>query len=261
MRCLFCRMDSTASRSVEHIIPESLWNTRHILPRGVVCDACNNYFAREIEKPFLDSPAISRLRFLQAIPNKRGRVPSSNAILLPGVPVVLHRHAPAPHLISMDVPAEAFNHILSNRTNALLLPVDALPPNDRVVARFLAKMAVEAMAYKLREHREGMSYLVDEPQLDPLRNFVRRGVPQEWPYHARRIYDPDRPILDSDGRVEQTVHEFDFLVTKNQEWYFVFALFGLELTINLGGPEIDGYMAWLEENEGKSPLYSGKNGS
>ena len=68
MRCLFCRGDSTASRSVEHIVPESLWNTEHVLPPGVVCDACNNYFAREVEKPFLDSPAITRLRFTPTAP-------------------------------------------------------------------------------------------------------------------------------------------------------------------------------------------------
>src|SRR3990167_1054713 len=77
MRCLFCKIDSTDSKSVEHVVPESLWNTKHVLPKGVVCDPCNNYFAREVEKPFLDSPAISRLRFTQVIPNKRGRVPPS----------------------------------------------------------------------------------------------------------------------------------------------------------------------------------------
>lgn len=57
----------------------------------------------------------------------------------------------------------------------------------------------------------------------------------------------------------QIVHEFDFLVTNKLEWYFIFVLFGLELAINLGGPDISGYVAWLEESNGQSPLYSGKN--
>jgi hypothetical protein len=39
----------------------------------------------------------------------------------------------------------------------------------------------------------------------------------------------------------------------------VLAIFGLELTINLGGPNIEGYERWLVENENASPLYSGKN--
>lgn len=254
MRCLFCKTDSSESKSVEHVVPESLWNTRHVLPRGVVCDACNNYFAREVEKPFLDSPAISRLRFTQAIPNKRGRVPSSKATILPDFPVVAYREPSGPYTMSLEVPPEAFEHIVRNPTSSLIFPASAQPPRDRIVSRFLAKMAVEAMALRLLEHSAGLSYLVDEPQLDPIRNYARRGQPNEWPHHARRIYDAERRLLDLDGKSFQTVHEFMFLVTESQEWYFVFALFGLELTINLGGPEIDGYVNWLDKNEHLSPL-------
>ncbi|MCB8748300.1 HNH endonuclease [Rhodoferax sp. U2-2l] len=259
MRCLFCKQDSSGSKSVEHVVPESLWNTQHILPRGVVCDSCNNYFARKVEKPFLDSPAISRLRFTQVIPNKRGRVPPSEALLLPGFPVVAYREASTPYILSLQTSPEALNHIANNKRSTLLLPVTAKPPENRTVSRFLAKMAIEAMALRLLEQPDGISYLIDEPQLDPLRNFVRRGQPQEWPHHARRIYDTDRELLDLDGHSYQTVHEFDYLVTKKQEWYFIFALFGLELAINIGGPEVDGYLEWLRENKERSPLYSGKN--
>ena len=49
MRCLFCKQDSSNTKSVEHIIPESLGNKTLILPRGYVCDKCNNYFAIKVE--------------------------------------------------------------------------------------------------------------------------------------------------------------------------------------------------------------------
>jgi len=52
MRCLFCKCPSDDSKSVEHIIPETLGNADHVLPRGTVCDKCNNYFSRKIEKRF-----------------------------------------------------------------------------------------------------------------------------------------------------------------------------------------------------------------
>jgi len=39
----------------------------------------------------------------------------------------------------------------------------------------------------------------------------------------------------------------------------VIAIFGLELTINMGGPEIGGYSKWLDEHVNISPLYFGKN--
>lgn len=38
MHCIFCKCDSTNSKSVEHIIPESLGNKSHILRPGIVCD-------------------------------------------------------------------------------------------------------------------------------------------------------------------------------------------------------------------------------
>jgi hypothetical protein len=215
--------------------------------------------ALEVEKPFLDSPSISQLRFAQVIPNKRGRVPSSKALLLTNFPVVAHRNTTAPYAISLDLPPGAFDHIAKNSTGTLLIPATAAPPSERVVSRFLAKMALEAMALRLLLHPDGLSYLVDEPQLDPIRTFARRGHPKSWPHHVRRIYDAEREAVDSDGNPYQTVHEFDFLVTTRQEWYFVFALFGLELTINVGGPETGGYVSWLAENEGRSPLYAGKN--
>jgi len=48
-------------------------------------------------------------------------------------------------------------------------------------------------------------------------------------------------------------------VTQSNEWYFVLALFGQEYTINMGGPDVDGYLLWLQEHDNASPLYYGKN--
>ncbi len=63
MYCIFCKRDSTGSCSVEHIIPESLGNEEHVLPPGVVCGACNNYFASSIEQAVLESGAFKIARF------------------------------------------------------------------------------------------------------------------------------------------------------------------------------------------------------
>jgi hypothetical protein len=117
------------------------------------------------------------------------------------------------------------------------------------------------MAARLGEHPEGLDYLCDEPQLDPLRNHARRGTTPDWPTHSRRIYPEDGASEGPDGALGQIVHELDFLVTAANEWYFVLVLFGQEYTINMGGPDIGGYLQWLKENGEASPLYSGKNGS
>ena len=259
MQCIFCKIDSSSSVSVEHIIPESLWNTKHILPRGVVCDQCNNYFAREIEKPFLDSAAIKQLRFLEALPNKRGKIPAASAIFMPGFPVNITRNLKGDDPMCVDVSPEAFAQLTNSFGGTLLLPMGGRQPDDRVISRFLAKMAIEAMAYHLLGTDGGVEYIANEAQIDPLRRFARRGEPKSWPHHARRIYPAYRKVAGEGSNNFQTVHEFDFLVTEQNECYFVFALFGLEFVINLGGAEVDGYIAWLECNDGASPLYHGKN--
>lgn len=84
MRCIFCKRNSTGSRSVEHILPQSLGNEEHVLPPGVVCDACNNYFATSIEQVVLESGEFKTARF-NMIPNKRKRVPILAGMLLPGI--------------------------------------------------------------------------------------------------------------------------------------------------------------------------------
>lgn len=99
MRCIFCKKDGTTSVSKEHIIPESLGNTLHTLPLGVVCDTCNDYFAREVEKPFLESEPVRSLRFEQAIINKRGKIPTLTGVITPAsVSAVVTRYASGPIL-------------------------------------------------------------------------------------------------------------------------------------------------------------------
>lgn len=258
MRCIFCKNESKISKSIEHIIPESLYNTSHVLPKGIVCDLCNNYFSREVEKPFLDSSALTNLRFMQSIPNKRGRVPPAKGFILTNtlIPVHLHREASdSPFSIELSSSVAGLTNI---RHGKLIFPLSAASPSKRVTARFLAKTAIEAFALRLLAASESIDYLVDEQQLDSLRNFARKGQPNEWPFYSRTIYEADRCIIEN-GKKLQTAHEFDFLATRNNQTYFSLVIFGLELTINVEEREIDGYITWLKENNNQSHLYTGKN--
>jgi hypothetical protein len=259
MRCIFCKLETSASKSVEHIIPESLWNTQHVLPRGVVCDNCNNYFSLKVEKPFLSSPAVTHLRFHEAIPSKRGKIPTIAGVVLPDIPVQLHRHIEDPVKITINVPEDAYDQVVASCSGTLIFKTGDIPPADAIISRFLAKMAIEALAHRVIGVHGGQDFIVDEVQFDTLRQHARNGIPFKWPHHSRRIYDADIERVCPHEKEYQTVHEFDFLYTETGELYFVFALFGLELVINVGGPQIDGYVKWLETHSGASPLYYGKN--
>lgn len=260
MRCVFCKQDSSGSRSIEHIIPQSLGNALHTLPVGVVCDHCNNYFSKEVEKPFLETPWARTLRFHQALVSKKGRIPSIAGLLQRSVPVSAIRSSKdgSTHL---EVPSGAFNFIASLSQGELILPLEGPWPSGPIASRFAAKVAIEAMAARVMHLEGGVDWLSNEDQFDLLRDHARRGRQMDWPTHIRRIYAADHPVLGPRGEAEQILHEFDFLVTQSSEWYFILAIFGLEFTINLGGPQIGGYIAWLRENNDISPLYAAKTPS
>jgi hypothetical protein len=260
MRCIFCKNDSSTSVSREHIIPESLGNTMHTLPPGVVCDACNNYFSRKVEKPFLESDSVRALRFEQALVSKKGKIPSLTGIITPiEAKVTLTRFPSGPIVASVDTNEEALGILEQSSGGHLIFPSPPGTPSGAVVSRFLAKIAVEAMAFRLLQQPEGLAYLADERQLDLIRDHARRGYTPNWPYHARPIYKRDQKWVDSFGSETQILHEFDVLATEWGEWFLVVAVFGIEFAINYGGPEIDGYLKWMKLNDYVSPLYSGKN--
>ena len=148
MRCIFCKEDSSSSRSVEHIVPESLGNTSQILQPGVVCDRCNNYFAREVEKPFIATAYVPHLRFHELLENKRGRVPLVRGLMRPNIPVLIERNV-KDRVMSVDIPSEHFEEVAQSKSGTLIIPRELLPPVGTVLSRFLAKVAVESFAQRL----------------------------------------------------------------------------------------------------------------
>lgn len=262
MKCIFCKTESTSSKSIEHIIPESLWNTKSILPSGVVCDKCNNYFSRKVERPFISTPSMDALRFHQVIPSKKGRIPPITGVMSGSLaPVKILKKVDEDRVvISVELNEEQYAFLEKSDTSEIFIPIGFDASDVKETSRFMAKVALEAIAQRLINTEGGIDYIVSETQFDPIRNHARYGQPKEWPYFSRRIYD-----VSNDKKVHgvrgQVMHEYDFLCTEEGEIYFVMALYGIEMTINVGGPDIEGYVRWLKENNNASPLYWGKNAS
>lgn len=261
MRCIFCKSISDSSVSEEHIIPESLGNVDHVLPPGWVCDTCNNYIARKIEKPFLESHYGKLSRATRRVPNKKGRIPPWTGF-----------HPRSRTKIEMFqedgvwcvAPAEGEDQsswvksVTSHESGRLWMLDPGLPKADQVAARFVAKVGLEALAAKCLQIPGWNDELVDKAEFDELRNFVRIGAPNtSWPISVRQIYPPDFLFADIRYGSHEILHEFMIHCIENSEGmelYAVVAIFGVEFAINLGGPELDGYEAWLKQNGNRSPL-------
>lgn len=257
MRCIFCKQDSSTSRTTEHIIPESLGNRDHVLPPGVVCDRCNNYFARKIEGPLLDSGYFRQLRFRNVVFNKEGRVPTIKALYLPGrVLVEIMRDEKGKSIYpSKEADMSRFiKSISTHETGTLIVPQPPLS-EEQLVSRFLGKVAMETLALIALEIPNGLSEITDKPELDELRNYVRGYSPlRDWSFHVRHIYPEDKVFYEEGYGECEILHSFKLLYTECQELYLVLVIFGVEYCINMGGSEIEGYLEWLKQHSFESPL-------
>lgn len=244
------------------MIPESLVNRKTVLPKGAVCDSCNNYFASKVEKPVLNSGEFTQLRFNQLIKNKKGRIPETRIIVGPHA-VTARRNGRLEFSFKSEDFEKIGEYLNTTKKGMIAIPVSGSPPNNHDLSRFLAKMALEALAFRWLNQKGWNEYIVEHEQLDVIRNFARYPKRNElWEYSKRRIYNENSLQKTIDGVSYQILNEWDILVTgdiDNSEFYFVLAIFGMEYVINLGGNSMDGYKAWLEKHNNISPLYMEKN--
>jgi hypothetical protein len=255
MRCIFCGEASDRSKSREHIIPESLGNTEHLLPPGALCDGCNNYFAVKIEGPLLSSDHFVHLRHRLDLVNKRGLPTSVRGVYPAGRTTVMLLGGPKGLSIGPWRPRDNDQFIAAITAGGpgrIYVPFPAAP-DERLLARFLAKVAVEILAHRLIGAGKPAATLLGQPELTAIRRFARYGDrPSEWPIHRRRLY-AEATVFANGGY--QVLHEFVLLATDAGEYYAVICLFGEEFAVNLGGPSVDGYAAYLAANDDRSPLY------
>jgi hypothetical protein len=257
MRCIFCKQDSSTSRTIEHIVPESLGNEEHTLPAGIVCDNCNSYFGLKVEKPLLDSDYFRQARSRNLIYNKENRVPSINGVLLPGIIPIEMMWDKEGHSIfptrERDI-SKLINVLHNIRKGELIVPI-LERPDEHLMSRFLAKLALEVLASRFLVVPGGLNEVIDKSELDELRHYARFGAPPKfWPFNTRVIY-PERKMFVEGAQRYEVLHEYTLLYTESNELYLVVAILGIEYVINMGGPEIDGYMEWLKKHSFKSPLY------
>jgi hypothetical protein len=190
MKCIFCKNDSSNSKSIEHIIPESLGNKKQILSIGIVCDSCNNYFARKIEKPVLEMPYFRSLRGRIMIENKKGKIPRISGFTKNKDNIEISFSQDGSNTIEVTYEDEKALKTNINHDELYIPLIPEPPQKDLHVSKFIGKIAIEALAKRVSTAEYWQDDFVENNGLDELRNFVRfgKGYPI-WPYHIRRIYD------------------------------------------------------------------------
>jgi hypothetical protein len=259
MNCIFCKQNSEDGRSIEHIIPESLGNTEHTLPKGIVCDKCNEYFAVKIEKEVLEQEYFTNIRHLHIIFSKKGKlVPAKGTILHPeGGNVQITKDENG---VYIENPEPNIARLLEKGiVNKLYIPYYPEPkPNNMPLSRLIGKMAIEGLAKNCMHIPGWEKEITYKAELDALRKYVRYGPGEVkfWQYHQRNLYPPDWIFTEMQGAKQsyQVLHEYTFHYSEAKELFFIIAIMGIEYAINMGGPEIDTYLEELKKVKNRSFL-------
>lgn len=271
MKCIFCKNDSSNSKSVEHIIPESLGNKKNTLSKGIVCDSCNNYFGNKIEKNVLEMTYFKSLRGRIMIENKKGKIPRISGFTKNKEEVEITFSLNGDNTFEVLYKDEkTLGTLLSH--NKIYVPFISEPPkNDLLISKFIGKIAIEALAKRVSSIEGWQNDFIENESLDQLRDFVRygKGYPI-WPYHLRRIDSENQIKYDKKlNKFLEKLNEYDFLIPDNSSiegdihkidnLYFVMAIMGIEYTINLTSAGLNRYITWLSDNQNKSILQMEKS--
>lgn len=217
-----------------------------------MCDKCNNYFARKIESPFLNSEAVLQLRQELEIPNRDGKevnrfanLPTKNIMQISqDIHLVMSQEDKTEEEVERAV--FEYQKYLKRTDEILIKP-------DYNLSRLLAKMAIEAFAYKCLDDGDVLDYIIEEEAFKKIREYVRYGGSIIWEYHARRIYACNEAY--NRDITTHVNYEFDFLFTSKGKAYFIIVMYGIEYVINIIDPCISDYVEWLKNNEYNCPLY------
>lgn len=235
-KCIFCGADSSGSKSVEHIIPESLGNKEYVLPRGVVCDKCNNYFARKIEGPVLSLDGFRQLRFYSFIENKEGRIPTSDALICGDrVKAKWIETGAEEHSLLLEVDPKTVYKIIKNPPKMFITRGYDLRDDENHrydISRFLAKLAIEYFVYlnldELKEEGEEANLIFDD-KLTRMIHFVRFGRndfrPLDYKVYKKSMGEKDYVIS---LKFESSEDQLIFVLRINETF------FELNLTNNAG---------------------------
>jgi hypothetical protein len=270
MQCVFCHKDSTASKSVEHIIPESLGNKHYFLSKGYVCDGCNNYFAVKIERELLEQPYFKSMRFRNEILTKKGK-PVKEKMIFPGAmmacDVEMHTTDSGPIMSFND--ELLYEAIKEGKTHTMISPYCPEPDYPSTnMSRFIAKCAYEYFLYNVGEenYESCVQELLGDKSdvLKDLREYARYGKGPYWHYNQRRIYSEGACFVHKDGKeCYEILHEMKFFTKEYKRYssglveaeiYFVMAIAGIEYAMCISDPSIIEYQKWIKEHNGISPL-------
>lgn len=196
-QCIWCLEDSSSATfgSESHVLPECIGNIdKQVLPKGVVCDACNEHFGRRLEPRLIEEPILSTLAAILGFRDIGSQFTYEHS------PSGVHRNVHIAAKVSANRITVTTEYEIEGQPNK---------PNDRrsisrskdydqralaFLSRAVHKIAFESAAHNLLvgsgiKHRSEQMRDIDvfDPGFNVIREWVRNGEPQHSVRPALRI--------------------------------------------------------------------------
>ncbi|HEY0070847.1 MAG TPA: hypothetical protein VGE04_12850 [Chloroflexia bacterium] len=166
-QCIYCLSSEGSFKSEEHMVPEGMGNYDDVLPRGYVCDSCNNGPLSILDNALCECPLFVFQRVKYVPYTKQGKLPEfrfQNA--------TLRKTDPLNITFIADPDSDAVEVVKEHEDGTVELNVRMTYRklfNERLLARALCKIALGTIAIDL-----GRDYACSS-RFDATRKFIREG--------------------------------------------------------------------------------------
>lgn len=175
-RCIWCHNESSEARfDTSHVLPECVGNeNQQILPNGIVCEQCNNYFGTKVEPALLEDPlfhiiaVVLRLKDPQDMNEFRDLVFDAKHPPVGNVERNLH----------CDIEISPKNMKLNVRYSIEGSMIKTYQKRELAfLSRAVHKIAFESLAWAIFTKRIQDNIDIFDPRFEPARKWSRYGEP------------------------------------------------------------------------------------
>jgi hypothetical protein len=196
-QCIWCLKDpsSVTFSSESHVLPKCIGNTaEQVLPKGVVCDKCNEYFGRKLEPRLIDEPILKTLVAILGLRDIDSQFTYQHS------PSGVHRNAHmtakvSPNRITVTTQYEIKGQPNKQDERTTIIKSKGYDQRDLAfLSRAVHKIAFETVAHNLfvgtglrYQSKEIGDMDILDPRFNVIRDWVREGKPQHSVRPALRI--------------------------------------------------------------------------
>lgn len=178
MNCIYCLQSAITVKSDAHVFPEAIIMNTTVLPKGYICDSCNNYL-KELDSALIAHNHIWPIIQIKGLPGKKGR---------PRKKLGFIERADGDQSLSFRIKQKNIDKISFNSEQICVQLKNPSNFEDKLFRR-----ALHHIAYNFLALTRGKEFLKD--RFDNARKYIRQPKKGEiWPYVQLFSVDRQSPV-------------------------------------------------------------------